>query len=530
MRLRSQPVHAVAFCGLLAATPACAQAPAVETIAPHLEIVRFAVDGNTLLPPEEVERAVAPYVGKQKDFGDIQRALESLEQVYRARGYGVVQVLLPEQDITRGVIRLHVKEPRIGKVIIEGNRYFGAANIRASLPALQPGVTPNSLQVARNLQLLSEHPAKQTTVLLKPGATENEVDAAVKVSDEPPLKFVATFDNTGTNEVGRFRASIGMRQSNLFNRDHILNLQYVTSPGNPHNASIYGAGYRMPFYAQSSLLDLVAGYSDVSAGTLPGLFDVSGSGTLLGARYNLYLPKSGEYEQKLGLGLDYRAYRSRVLQPGAAVIPGVTVHPVSVAYSGLWRMTNAEFGFHASYTQNLFPGGTAGADGDFKASRADATANYRVWRAGVNYTRAIAKEWQLRAVLTGQYSEDALVPGEQFGFGGPDSVRGFNIREIANDKGYAASFEIHTPELGARPGWRNMKTRLLAFYDTGTTGRNSLRPGELSGQSGGSAGVGARVTAGKRFSLRLDLAQVVDPAGNRARGDRMLQASAAIPF
>ena len=69
--------------------------------------------------------------------------------------------------------------------------------------------------------------------------------------------------------------------------------------------------------------------------------------------------------------------------------------------------------------------GNDGADSDFKRSRAEATADYRIWRVGANFTRAFAQDWQFRTVLTGQFSEDALVAGEQFGYGGPDSVRGF---------------------------------------------------------------------------------------------------------
>ncbi len=222
---------------------------------------------------------------------------------------------------------------------------------------------------------------------------------------------------------------------------------------------------------------------------------------------------------------------------GAALVPDVTVLPASVAYNGLWRTSNGDFGYYASVTMNI-PGMNDGGDNDFKFPKAgiaspvrvNATATYRILRWGANYARALPGEWQFRGVINGQYSNDALVPGEQFGFGGPDSVRGFNIREVSNDKGYASSLEVYTPELGARFGWKDTKLRLLGFYDLGTTGRNSIQPGELSGQSGGSVGVGLRMTYGKHLNVRLVFAQVIDPAGNQARGDQMLQASIAVPF
>ncbi len=512
---------------------AWAQAPQSDIpVTPRFEIARFEVVGNSLLKADEIDAAVAAYTGKQKDFSDIQRALESLEQVYRDRGYGVVQVLLPEQDITRGVVSLRVIEPKIGKVIIEGNRYFDDTNVRRSLPGIQPGATPNSQLLAQNLQLLAEHPAKQTTVLLKAGATESEIDAAVKIADEKPLKFVVTFDNSGTTDTGIYRTGFGMQYSNLFNRDHVLNLQYVTNPEHPSKVQIYGAGYRIPFYAHNSSLDLFMGYSDVSSGTLQGLFNVSGSGFISGARYNIHLPKIAEYEHKLALGLDYRAFQNQVnfVGGGGNLVPDVTVFPASIAYNGLWRMSNSELGYYASYAVNI-PGLNDGGDNSFKAARPDATANYRIWRWGANYSRALPGEWQFRGVINGQYTNDALVPGEQFGYGGPDSVRGFNIREVAGDKGYAASLEVYTPELGSKFAWKDTKLRLLGFYDTGTTGNNSVQPNfPFLGQSGGSVGFGLRMTYGKHLNVRLDFAQVIDPAGSQSRGDQMLQASVAVPF
>ncbi len=524
---------------LLAPLPVVfAQIPTTDIpAAPRFEITRFALDGNTLLKPEEIERALAPYIGKQKDFSDIQRALEALEQTYRNRGYSVVQVLLPEQDITRGVVQLRVIEPRLGKVIVEGNQHFNETNIRNSLPGLQPGATPDSQRIARNLQLLAEHPAKQTTVLLKAGATENEIDATANVTDEKPLKFALTLDNSGTSETGRYRVGIGMQHSNLFNRDHILNLQYVTNPENPSKVTILGAGYRIPFYSYNSSLDLFAGYSDVDSGTLLGVFNVTGSGTIFGARYNLHLAKIGQYEHKLAFGLDYRAYQNNVTGLGLALVPDFTVHPVSISYNGLWRMTNSEFGFYASYSHNI-PGGNDGSNFDVappgfvNPARVGAKDSYSIWRGGVNYSRVFAKEWQLRAVLNAQYTDDALVSGELFGFGGADSVRGFNNREVSNDKGYSGSLEVYTPELGSKFGWqwKDLKARVLAFYDFGDTDRNKVQVGESSGQSGSSVGVGLRLAYGKSLSLRLDFAQVIDPAGAQGRNDQMLHGSMAIVF
>src|SRR5688572_15169600 len=194
---------------IFCASPAQAQ-PAPEVIpAPRFDINRFEVLGNTLLPATEVERLVAPYTGKNKDFADVQRALETLEQAFRDRGYGVAQVILPEQDITRGVVQFRVLQPRVGRVAVEGNTHFSAENIRRSLPSVKEGETPNSKDIARNLQMTAEHPVKQTNVLLRSGASEDTVDVNIKVTDEKPWRAFFTLDNSGTGDTGYLRSGFG---------------------------------------------------------------------------------------------------------------------------------------------------------------------------------------------------------------------------------------------------------------------------------------------------------------------------------
>ena len=128
-------------------------APAVD-VAPEgglkFEIRHIQVNGNTLLQPDEINRALAPFTGKQKDFGDVQRELEALQEAYHRHGYTGVQVTLPEQELEKGEVRFVVIETKIAKISVEGNEYFSRDNVRSSVPALVSGQTPNSEQIAAN--------------------------------------------------------------------------------------------------------------------------------------------------------------------------------------------------------------------------------------------------------------------------------------------------------------------------------------------------------------------------------------------
>jgi len=174
-------------------------APAAQDV-PRFEIRRFVFEGATLIPPAELEHRTRTFTGPMRSFADVQRALEAVERAYSEAGYNAVQVVLPEQELERGEVRFRVVEARVGRVQVEGNKFFDEANIRASVPAIAPGAAPNITRIARNLNLANENPAKKATVLLRSGEREGSVDAVVRVADEDWLKFAVTLDNSGTRK------------------------------------------------------------------------------------------------------------------------------------------------------------------------------------------------------------------------------------------------------------------------------------------------------------------------------------------
>ena len=128
-------------CGLLAVLAlSCGAAFSADD---HFAISRFEIVGNSLLSQEAINTAVAPSIGPDKVYGDIQKALEALELAYRKHGYSAVQVHIPEQELSQSVVRIEVAESRLNEIVVSGNRHFDEANIRASLLPLHTGTPPN---------------------------------------------------------------------------------------------------------------------------------------------------------------------------------------------------------------------------------------------------------------------------------------------------------------------------------------------------------------------------------------------------
>jgi hemolysin activation/secretion protein len=472
----------------------------------RFEISRFDVSGNTVLPAADVQAAVAPYTGAGRDFGDVQRALEALEALYRARGYDMVTVQLPEQELNGGAVRLNVVQTTVRQVEVTGNRWFSETNVRASLPTIVPGATPNLAAVSRNLKLVNENPAKKVKLTLAGAEAEGgqeAVDARVEVTDERPWKVMLNADNTGTESTGKTHAGVLLQHADLWGRDHVGTLQYMTTAEHPDRVAVWAAGYHVPLYALGDSLDLFASYSDVDSGAInAGLFNlaVSGKGTVYGARYNQVLAKRDNLEGRVVYGIDVKAYRNSVMFGTEDFGNDVTVRPVSIGYAGSRATADGQTDFTVALLQNV-AGGSRGGSDDFARARSGAKAGYRMVRFAASFANALPGDWQTRVLLNGQWTHDALVPGEQFGAGGATTVRGFGERDLAADTGVVANVELYTPDLCGRAGWQ---CRLLGFYDTAWGERNRALPGELHHAAISSTGLGLRIAVGSSASVQLD--------------------------
>ncbi|MCF8151353.1 MAG: ShlB/FhaC/HecB family hemolysin secretion/activation protein [Burkholderiaceae bacterium] len=512
----------------------------------RFDITRFQVDGNSILPGQTVEQLVAPFVGAGKVYGDIQKALEALEGEYRRLGYGTVQVYVPEQELSSGIVRLQVTEGVLDKITITGNKHFDAGNVRAGLPDLKEGSAPNMRKLSENVQLSNENPAKQVEVTLGVSEVEGKVNANIEVTEEDPSRFYVTLDNTGTKGSGKHRLGFSYQNANVSNSDQVLTVAYTTAVDPPGGMKILGnriiptqdgtgvkvdifsVGYRLPLYALGDSLDFIYGNSSTdSPANSPNLgsaLAINGKGEIFGLRYNHIFPRVGEYTSKLVFGLDYKYMNSRCTVAGVPTPFGVasctphTFRPVSATYSGQWQKPGEVIDFNIGVVHHLFPMGsrfayTAGPGGPSGNDRYSAASGYQtkdeftVWRIGGSYTTAITGEWLFRVAANGQLANNALPAGERLGLAGSNAVRGFLERAVASDRGYVANFEVYSPDIAASMGLKG-SLKWLAFYDT-AQGYN-LNPSVNRNANIASVGVGLRYSIKKDVSARFDVARVMD--------------------
>lgn len=481
---------------------------------PQFDISGFEVTGNTLLTNEQIQQTIAPFVGVGREMADINKAAEALRMAYREAGYPVVQVLTPEQTISANQIVLKVLEGKIRSVTVVGNTAYDVNNIRTSLPFLKEGTSPHVNRLEASIALANENSAKQVGVNFQAGTQPGELDVKVNVSEDHVSKYFVTADNTGNRTTGYTRTGLGFQHANLFNLDHVLTMQYLTSPEYIDKIASYSVGYRIPFYDLGLALDMLGAYSDtevVNTTTPAGQMNFTGKGAMLAARLNQALSSIGDVRHKLIYGLEYKDFNNKYTinqaDPGGTY-GSVTAQPVSLSYAAQVARPTFQASGSVGFFTNL-PGGHNGSDSDYTAARNGSEPDWNLWRLNGSVGVPLPQDWQTRITINAQITEDLLIPGEQFGAGGATSVRGYNERAIAGDEGITANFEIYTPEFSQYLSLPGSQLRALAFWDVGLISKNgALLANEKRSQNLASLGVGMRFNYMKDINAKFDLGWV----------------------
>ena len=522
--------HAAALAVLLGAA-------AVASAQSTVRVSGFQVTGNTLIDRARVDAVLMPLLG-QRTLEDLHRAAAAVQALFEAEGYGAVVAYLPPQAGQDGLITIAVVEGKVSSIDVQGASVFSADNVKASLPALQLGRTPRLRDIDAELRIANENPSKQVQVLIKPGKRSGEADVELQVKELPLNRFSVGLDNTGNERTGDYRATLGWQNGNLTGHDDVLGAQLQLSPTEPQQVRVLSAGYRWPLYARHLVIDTFAAYSDIDGGssaTLAGDLRFVGRGRVFGARVGWYLPRWGEFDRRVAFGLDRRSYLNRCdidgLPFGACGPAGesVTVSPLSLEYS-LQSAGAMPASLSVALLHNLRLGGSHTSPASFEAARPGAKPAFTALRFGTSLTWPIDEQWLLRGRLSGQWTPDALVSGEQFGLGGAQSLRGYEERELVGDMGLVASVELTGPGL-LDPSGGLGALRPLAFMDAGLARNQGDAPcvDARSQCSAASAGIGLRYAIGS-LQARLDLAYALKTAARTQRGDARAHVAVQVGF
>ena len=442
-------------------------------------------DRSLVFNKEELEQVVAKFLNRPISFAELLQARTEVTKLYTSRGYITSGAYIPQQATLiqdgKGAIEIRVVEGVLEETDVTVNSRnledsierasedeFDSVKllektIKAALLERFKPLNRDSLLV--KLQLLQADPRIEAVSLatLSPGSVPGTNKLSVTVVKRPSAFVQFKLDNGRSPVVGSFRQQI---------------------QGTVGNAGPYGFGdpsisASMSFTKGTETID-ASGSLPLNSFSIYGRFLESISGVIEPPFDELLIDSPSRYYEVTG--------RYRVLStPKHDVVLGVTLNHQRSSTSILGeRIPLLPGGDGDGLTQIwalrfLLPEWTKRGKNDLLAFRSQLSLGLNIfgsaldipppnsrfvsWRGQVQWIKRLAPETLFIVRADAQLADRPLVPLEQFGVGGRESVRGYRQDFLLTDNGVLGSVELRLPILRI-PAWRST-LYLNPFFDYG---------------------------------------------------------------
>ena len=445
-------------------------------------IKEFRVLGSHQLSRSEIEKAVYPFMGPERTPDDVEQARAALEKTFQEKGFQTVSVQIPQQSGKRGIVFLQVSEAKIGRLNVEGARYFSLNAIKKQVPSLKPGSVPDFNKVSSEILALNQWSDRQVIPTLTPGFEPGTVDVNLKVNDTFPWHGSAEFNNRYSYGTPTYRLNLASSYDNLWQLGHSIGGSYQTAPDEPSAIENWNIFYTARFPTVDWLRLNVSYSSQNSISTLPsggaGGGSSLGNGNTAGFRFLAALPSQKDFSQSFNWGIDFK-HVDQITQLSQATA-GANVNeqpldywPIRLDYNAVWAPTNSvtildagvSFGIRGaalSFGNNVY-----GNEDEIATAKFGADGGFIHFNWSLSHTHDLPGGFQIFARTSGQVSPEPLIYTEQFSGGGLDTCRGYLESTVVGDSGVFGTLEIRSPLL--IPGHAGINEwRVYAFLDGGT--------------------------------------------------------------
>ncbi len=486
-------------------------------------IREYRIDGAQRLKKLEVEEAVYPYLGPARTPDDVEQARAALEKTYHDRGYQTVSVVVPQQDPRRGIIRLEVVENKVGRLRVNGARWFLPSQIKREAPSLAEGNTPEMKQVAKEITGLNRLADRRVTPVLRQGVEPGTVDIDLNVEDKRPLHGSLELNNRYSANTTPLRLNGSLSYGNLFQLGHTGGLSAQIAPENTDDALVY-SGYYLARVTDGLSLMAQATKQDSNVSTLGG-GAVAGRGNIAGLRALFDLPTTAKFYQNVTLGIDWKDLEEDIVIGNDVIAAPIEYYPLSANYAATWMGDKGFTALNASLNFSLR--GAGSDEEDYANKRFNADGSYIYLRTDLAHTRDLDDGWQVFGKIQGQLSSQPLVNTEQFAGGGLDTARGYLEATVLGDNGVFGTVELLGPSLigssakspATETGGKQDEWRFYAFSDIGMVKLYDALPGQDSTYSLASFGIGSRANLYKHYNASIDVAVPLIEEADTDRGE-----------
>jgi len=398
-------------------------------------------------PKKELEEKLKQvYLNKLFTKKILQEIKDVIVSFYGKYNHSIVTVLVPEQEITNGVLQLIILEGKVGEIRVINNHYWPTKRILNNI-WLRENDTIDTARLLADVAWLNKDPFQNIDVLLQTGKKEGYTDIELIVKDRFPFRPYVGGDNSGTEFTGFNRIFFGFNLGNLFYSNQVLTYQY-TAAFDFYKFYAHTLNYTAHLPWRHSIV-LYGGYSK-NKPNLPGL-NSDGESSQVSARYEVPINNIYKnYQHNLIIGGDYKLSNNNL----------ETVENVSqVKISRKAALTQFMLGYQSNVNlkQNIMI-----FVSEFYISPFDWLKNQTKSAYNALHTYAAPKyvyyklyfenqysfyNWTFNFKLRGQLSMKNLLPSEQYYLGGEDTLRGYENRVVSRDNALNINIELKTPPI-----------------------------------------------------------------------------------
>lgn len=466
--------------------------------------------------PPQVGRVLQSYIGRPVSLSSLDQMVREVIIAYRDGDRPVVDVLLPEQDITSGVVQLVVIESELARVRVEGVDADTEEFIRSQM-RVKRGEVIRASEVLRDLSWVNRSPYRKIDLVYAPGLEFGTTDIILKSYETRANWFYLGYEDSGSPFLGDDRFIFGFNMGDVFGPNRSLSYQYTGDPDFKNvraSSVVYTQGLPWRHW-----VTVMASYVNIQSDPIPvgggGFLSSDGENYQLSGRYSIPLDGTVERQREMDFGFDFKSNENNlefisVFDPDGLELFGSRAEIFQFSL-GFRETIQHQRGVTQFDIRGVWsPGKLSPHNRDevFAESRFLSEANYVYAVANLEHQRRLRDDWSARFKFQGQVANKNLQASEQIGGGGYDTVRGYDQRVARGDHGFLSSIEIYTPELsfGRIFDWENEtdSLRFLGFFDAANLGEKDPLPLAPSYSHLGSVGVGLRYNYSDWFRFRLD--------------------------
>ncbi|MBX7066528.1 MAG: hypothetical protein K1X28_04805 [Parachlamydiales bacterium] len=425
---------------------------------------------------------------------------------YRAHGYPVVIVEIPEQNLKTGVLQLVVIISELENLKVCGNRWFFDSFYKNKFHCCEGGNIqgPNLLN---DLAWINRNPFQNASVAFARGKMPDTTDVSVMVNDSFPVRFYAGGDNTGNDVTHNTRLFAGVNWGYAFFMNQILSYQYSTST-NFKSFWAHTIHYTAFLPFQHSIV-LYGGLSGVEPKFNP--FGGDGNSYQASMRYQIpFKPFYTPFSHEISFGFDFKRTNTNINfvpeESLEVIADAVNLFQLTAQYSlaQLWgknelTMTAELFGSPGRWLPDQ-------KNSEYQELGYAAKNAYIYGKGAFSYEHYLPKDFSLLWFLRGQASSANLLPSEDLGIGGYDTVRGYEERILNVANGIIFNFEAKSPKFPVFAHRKKIQDQMqfLLFFDYGAGNYTKSVPGLSNWLQIFSIGPGVRYRIQNYLSFRFD--------------------------